>query len=143
MAKGKISFKLSNSLSELYTLNKKIDTFGIRIGLTNKLKFEIKLVLEEIFANIVSYGYRDEKEHWITVTFSSENDTMTIQIEDDGIPFNPLESEKPDLKCPVGERSIGGLGIHLVKHYTTYCAYERCRNKNILTLRKTILSDMS
>ena len=141
MVKGKISFKLSNSLSELHTLNKKIDTFGMRVGLTNKLKFEIKLVLEEIFTNIVSYGYRDEKEHWITVTISSENYAMTIQIEDDGIPYNPLESEKPDLKCPVEKRPIGGLGIHLVKHYTKNCAYKRYRNKNILTLRKTILSD--
>jgi anti-sigma regulatory factor (Ser/Thr protein kinase) len=143
MPKAKISFKLSNNLSELNTLNKKIDAFGIQIGLTTKVKFEINLVLEEIFTNIVSYGYRDEKEHWITVTISSENDAITIRIEDDGIPFNPLESEKPDLKCPVGERPIGGLGIHLVKHYTKYCAYERCRNKNILILRKTILPDMS
>ena len=143
MPKGKISFKLSNSLSELNKLNQKIDTFGMQIGLTNKLKFEINLVLEEIFTNIISYGYRDEKEHWIAVTISSENDTITIRIEDDGIFFNPLESETPDLKCPVGERPVGGLGVHIVKHYTQCCEYERRKNKNILTLKKIILPDMS
>ena len=138
MPKETITFKLSNRLSELETLNKKIDKFAAQVGIPNKCIFEIHLVLEELFANITSYGYRDEKDHWVNVSMSCENDIMTIQIEDDGIPFNPLEFEKPNLKCSVEDREIGGLGIHLVKHYIKECAYERRGNKNILILKKTI-----
>ena len=138
MPKETITFKLSNRLSELETLNKKIDTFGVQVGLPNKCIFEIRLILEELFTNITYYGYRDDKDHWVNVSMSCENDIMTIQIEDDGIPFNPLEFKKPNLKCAVEDREIGGLGIHLVKHYIKDCVYERRGNKNILILKKTI-----
>jgi anti-sigma regulatory factor (Ser/Thr protein kinase) len=138
MPKQTITFKLNNRLSELKTLNKKIDTFGVQVGIPNKCIFEIHLVLEELFTNITCYGYRDDKDHWVHVSISCENDIMTIQIEDDGIPFNPLEFEKPDFKCSVEDCEIGGLGIHLVKHYIKECVYERRGNKNILILKKTI-----
>jgi len=138
MQKQTITFKLSNRLFELETLNKKIDKFAAQVGIPNKCKFEIHLVLEELFTNITCYGCREDKEHWVHVSISCENDIVTIQIEDDGIPFNPLEFEKPNLKSSVEDREIGGLGIHLVKHYTSDCVYERRGNKNILILKKTI-----
>jgi len=143
MPKDKISFKLSNKLSELEKLNKKIDKFSVQVGIPNKCIFEIHLVLEEIFSNITCYGYRDDKDHWVHVSMSCENDVMTIQIEDDGIPFNPLDLEKPHLFCDLEDRDIGGLGIHLVKHYIKECVYERRGNKNILILTKIIGSDLS
>ena len=141
MPKETISFKLDNRLSELETLNKKIDTFGVQVGLPNKCVFEIRLVLEEIFTNIAYYAYRDDRGHWIKVSMSCENNIITIQIEDDGIPFNPLDLEKPDLYCNLEDRDIGGLGIYLVKHYTKECVYKRCGNNNVLILKKTISPD--
>lgn len=138
MPKGKISFKVSNRLSELETLCKKIDQYGVQLGIPNKCMFEVHLVLEELFTNITRYGYRDDKEHWVRVSISCKNDIMTIQIEDDGIPFNPLELKKPNIECALEDRDIGGLGIHLVKHYINDCIYERRGNKNILIIKKTI-----
>ena len=138
MPKGKISFKLSNRLSELETLNQKIDKFGVQLGVSNKCLFEIHLVLEELFTNITCHGYRDDKRHWVHVSISCENNIMTIQIEDDGVPFNPLEFKEPDLKSALEDRDIGGLGIHLVKHFIKDCVYERRGNKNILILTKAV-----
>ena len=138
MPKGKISFKVSNRLSELETLCKKIDQYGVQLGIPNKCMFEIHLVLEELFTNITCYGYRDDKEHWVQVSISCRNNIITIQIEDDGIPFNPLEFKKPNIECALEDRDIGGLGIHLAKHYINDCIYERRGNKNILILKKTI-----
>ena len=142
MPKETITFKLSNRLSELETLNKKIDKFAAQVGIPNKCIFEIHLVLEELFTNITHYGYRDgDKDHWVNISMSCENDIMTIQIEDNGIPFNPLDLEKPHLHCDLEDRDIGGLGIYLVKHYTKECVYERRGNNNVLILKKTISSD--
>ena len=138
MPKGKISFKVSNRLSELETLCKKIDQYGVQLGIPNKCMFEVHLVLEELFTNITCYGHRDDKEHWVQVSISCKNDIMTIQIEDDGIPFNPLEFKKPNIECALEDRDIGGIGIHLVKHYINDCIYERRGNKNILIIKKTI-----
>ena len=40
---------------------------------------------------------------------------LETKIEDDGRPFNPLESLESDLDLPLEQRSIDGLGIHLVR----------------------------
>ena len=138
MAKNKISFKLKNKLSELDTLCQKLEGFGESIGLSSKFIFETNLALDELFTNIISYGYSDKKVHQITVTISHQDKELLFSIEDDGIPFNPTEFEEPDLGCTIEECKIGGLGIHLAKNLMDEVCYQRCKNKNILTLRKHI-----
>jgi anti-sigma regulatory factor (Ser/Thr protein kinase) len=54
------------------------------------------------------------------------------------IPFNPIEAEEPDCGCPVEERLIGNLGIHLCKQFMDDLIYERRGNKNIVTLKKSV-----
>ena len=138
MTDSSASFKLKSNLSELNALFKNMEIFCVRLGLSNRCKCEMDLVLEELFTNIISYGYTDEDEHWIEITISIKDNMITLRIEDDGIPFNPVELEDPDLDSPMEERGIGGLGVHLTKHFTEDIVYERRGNKNILTLRKTV-----
>ena len=138
MAKNKISFKLKNRLSELDTLCQKLEGFGESIRLSSKFIFETNLALDELFTNIISYGYSDKKVHQINVTISHQDNELLFSIEDDGIPFNPTEVEEPDLGCTIEECKIGGLGIHLAKNLMDEVCYQRCKDKNILTLRKNI-----
>lgn len=138
MAKNKITFKLKNRLSELDTLCQNLERFGESIGLSPKFIFETNLALDELFTNIISYGYSDEKVHTITVEISLRNNELLFRIEDDGLPFNPTEVEEPDLGCSIEECKIGGLGIHLAKNLMDEVCYQRCKEKNILTLKKNI-----
>ena len=138
MVESKTSFQLKNNLSELDTLEERLDQFTQTLGLTKKCFCEINLVLEEIFTNIISYGYSDDDEHWVSFTLSHDGETMILQIEDDGVPFNPLFKKDPDLECALEERQIGGLGIHLIKKMMDDVIHQRCENKNILTLKKRI-----
>ncbi len=138
MAKNKITFKLKNKLSELDTLCQNLERFGESIGLSPKFIFETNLALDELFTNIISYGYSDKKVHIITVEISLQNNELLFSIEDDGLPFNPTEVEEPDLGCSIEECKIGGLGIHLAKNLMDEVCYQRCKEKNILTLKKKI-----
>ena len=138
MDESKISFQLKNNLSELEMLEEKLDQFSKQLGLTKKCFCEINLVLEELFTNIISYGYTDEAEHWVMFTLSHDNGTIIMQIEDDGIPFNPTDKAEPDLECALEERKIGGLGIHLIKKMMDDVIHQRCEGKNIMTLKKQI-----
>lgn len=138
MAKNKITFKLKNKLSELDTLCQNLERFGESIGLSPKFIFETNLALDELFTNIISYGYSDKKVHTITVEISLQNNELLFRIEDDGLPFNPTEVEEPDLGCSIEECKIGGLGIHLAKNLMDEVCYQRCKEKNILTLKKNI-----
>ena len=138
MAKNKVSFKLKSDLSELDALCQKLEKFGQSTGLPKKCIFEANLALDELFTNIISYGFDDKNEHTISITISLQNDELVFSIEDDGIPFNPMEVEAPDLECTIEECRIGGLGIHLAKNLMDEVCYQRCNDKNILTLRKNI-----
>ena len=136
MAKNKVSFKLKSNLSELDALCQKLEKFGESMGLSKKCIFEANLALDELFTNIISYGFDDKNEHTITITIALQNDDLVVNIEDDGIPFNPTQTETPNLECSIEEYRIGGLGIHLAKNLMDEVCYQRCKDKNILTLKK-------
>ena len=138
MPKKKYSFKLKSNLSELDKLCEHLDSFGQLMGLSKKCIFEINLALDELFTNIISYGFPDDDEHVIEVTITPQNETLCMCIEDDGVPFNPVEAKKPDLECTVDDCKIGGLGIHLIRNLMDDICYERCGKKNKLTLKKNI-----
>lgn len=125
-------------MSELDSLVCCLEEFCGPLGLSKKSLFQIKFSLEEIFVNIISYGFVDDGEHRINVTISRENDLVVLRVEDDGIPFNPLEADPPDLESPLEERCTGGLGLHLTKKLMSEISYERSGNKNILTMKKNI-----
>lgn len=141
MAKNTYSFELKSDLSELDRLCQNLETFGQKFGLSKKLIFEINLALDELFTNIISYGFQDDKEHVVRITLTPENDRLCLCIEDDGKPFNPIEFESPDVSCSVEKCKIGGLGIHIMKKLMDEICYERCEDKNVLNLKKKISSE--
>ena len=141
MAKKEYSFELKSSLSELDNLSQNLEYFGQKIGLSKKLIFEINLALDELFTNIISYGFKDKKEHIIKVTLTPQNEELCLCIEDDGVPFNPSDFEIPDVACSVDNCKIGGLGIHIMRKLMDEICYQRCDDKNVLTLKKQLAKD--
>ena len=138
MTKGSISFNCRNSMTELECVTQKLEAYCSDFGLPRKAVFQLKFAIEEIFVNIISYGYEDEDTHWIKFTLSCDNGILTIRIEDDAAPFNPLEADTPDVECPIEERQVGGLGLHLTKHLMSDIVYQRCGSRNVLTMKKQI-----
>lgn len=133
-----LSFELKNDLSELSTLCENLERMGEELGIARRSLFEINLALDELFTNIISYGFADQSEHTIRVRISSENNLLTLVLEDDGIPFNPVGSPPAELPCTLEECKVGGLGIHLVRNLMDEVAYSRSGDKNVLTLKKVI-----
>jgi anti-sigma regulatory factor (Ser/Thr protein kinase) len=138
MTEGKISLRLKNRLSELNRLCDDTEEFGKSVGLPAKIVFTLTLSLEELVTNVISYGYRDDAEHLINLDIAFENGVLEACLVDDGIAFNPLEAPTPDCDCPLEERKIGKLGIHLTKEFMDDLVYERRDDKNILIIRKKI-----
>lgn len=96
---------------------------------------ELLLCIEEIFVNIVSYGY-PKTEGPVEVTVSNFEDSSSIKFEDQGIKFNPLAKSDPNVTLAPEERSIGGLGIFLVKKLMSNVTYSYENDHNILTISK-------
>jgi len=98
------------------------------------------LVVEELFVNIANYAYVDKKDGKckITIDYNKEDQKVILSLEDDGIQFNPLEREEPNINLSVEDRPIGGLGILLVKKNMDNIEYRYENNKNILILSKNV-----
>lgn len=136
MVQKEYSFELKSNLSELDKLCRHLEKFGQKNGLSQKSVFEVNLVLDELFTNIISYGFDDDSEHIIKVTITPEQENLCLCIEDDGKPFNPVDFNAPDISCSVEECKIGGLGIHIIRKLMDDICYQRCKDKNVLKLRK-------
>lgn len=136
MGYEQIRIVLSNDLSEIARLHREVENFGQKCGLSSKTRFELNLILEEVLANIISYGYDDDQRHEIVVRADLGNGELVIEVEDDGRAFNPLQSPPPDLEQPLEQRKVGGLGLHLVRELTSSIEYTRREEKNHLVMRK-------
>lgn len=134
------AFGLKNDLSELTVLRRHVEYFGQMADLSQDCLFEIVLCLDELFTNIVSYGFDDDRHHLIQFTLQLDNDVLILDVEDGGIPFNPLSKKETPVPIDPKNIKIGGLGIHIVKKLTNDICYQRNRGKNCLTLKKTIES---
>jgi anti-sigma regulatory factor (Ser/Thr protein kinase) len=63
-------------------------------------------------------------------------DAVTIEFEDDGVPYDPTAQAAPDLGQSADEREFGGLGIFMTKKLMDTVEYRREGAKNILTMKK-------
>jgi len=104
-----------------------------------KAEMQIALAVEEIFTNIAKYAYAPETgPATVLVEVAEEPVMVTITFIDQGVPYDPLAREDPNVELPVEAREIGGLGIFLTKKIMDDVNYEYKDGKNILTLKKQL-----
>ncbi len=97
-----------------------------------------KVVFDELLNNIISYGYHDDRRHEIGVQITLSQGQLRVRITDDGMPFNPLDIDPPNVTAPLRDRKIGGLGIHLIRNMMDEVSYERHANSNVVTFAKLL-----
>jgi serine/threonine-protein kinase RsbW len=133
-----IDIIVTNRLTELERVSRIVEELGGRHGVPAQVVFEINLALDEILTNVIEYGYDDGGGHQIGVRLKLTDNVVTVEVEDDGRPFNPLEVPAADITQPVEDRPIGGLGVHLVRRVMSRLAYRRENGKNVLVMEKWI-----
>ena len=108
-------------------------------GCANKAMMQIRLAVEEIFVNIISYAYRPEIGKAEVFCEVTENPlSVCIQYMDSGKPFDPLAADEADTSGAMFMEREGGFGIHLVKSTMDDVKYEYNEGKNILTVVKRL-----
>ena len=120
--------KLKMDVNELYRLNEFIN------GLIQKEDFQVDLILEEVFANIVKYS----DSEYVDVYADFKDQTLSVEFVDNGIPFNPLLKEDPKLPDNIDDAKIGGLGIFLTKELADELDYQNVNGENHLKIIKKV-----
>lgn len=103
------------------------------------MKAQIDIAIDELFSNIVHYAYHPGTgPATVRVEVLQEPLAVVITFIDQGVPYDPLAKEDPDVTLSAQDRQIGGLGIYIVKKNMNEITYEYKDGKNILKIRKEI-----
>ena len=95
--------------------------------------------MSRIVQILESYAYGDGTGNAaLQFSFDENERLMTLVVSDEGVPFNPLEKEEPDITLSAAEREIGGLGIFITKKTMDTVSYSYEDGRNILTMTKKI-----
>lgn len=108
---------------------------------SDKAMMQLEIAIEEIFVNIASYAYAPFKgDATIYVEIVDDDSAIVITFVDEGREYNPLKKEDPDINASTEDRPIGGLGIYMTKQFVDDIKYEYKDMKNVLTIKKVLLS---
>lgn len=133
-ASHSVSLHLQNQTAEVARMSHWLQTILDDWNIPPALQFRVDLSANEAVTNILSYAFPNGGQHQILLNLSLERDLLKLSIEDDGIAFNPLDMPPHQQPRNITEAEIGGLGIHLIRHYMDECHYQRHNDKNHLIL---------
>ena len=125
---------LQNQTEELTRLAEWVKSLPDKLEISETCLFRLDLILTEAVTNIISYGYPQGGEHSIEIKVDQEDHSLSVKICDDGLPFNPLDHPAQPTPCDLAEAPVGGLGILLIRSFSTDCFYQRDDSKNVLTV---------
>ncbi len=105
----------------------------------------VELAVEELLVNVARYAYADGETgdtantgklvvgcRWVNM---DGQDLFCVWLRDWGRLFDPFRNVgTPDTSLGVEERSIGGLGVHLVKHISNHYVYSGSDGSNTVEL---------
>ncbi|HMH19047.1 MAG TPA: anti-sigma factor antagonist [Burkholderiales bacterium] len=128
--------RIANQLAEIGKVADLLDAFGRRHALSERVRHDMSIALEEVVSNIIHHAYRDNASHSISVCLRLAADELQAEIVDDGTAFDPLVHDAPKPSGSLNERTPGGLGLHFVKSLMDNVRYFRAEDGNHLTLVK-------
>ena len=108
------------------------------IGVQNK----IDIALEEMFVNVCNYAYAGQAEPGsveISYVYTPIPSSLTVQIVDTGVPFDPIaydDGSHYDVRT-AREIKIGGLGIMMTRKSVDDFSYLRDGDKNVVVFKKS------
>ena len=129
---------LPNDVKTVPQLNAFVDEVCENAGFDMSTTMKINLAIEEAVVNVMNYAYPSGMNGNVDIDAQMTDERLKFVISDNGTPFDPTAKAEVDTTLSAEERSIGGLGIHLIRQIMDTINYERIDNKNVLTLRKKL-----
>jgi len=129
---------LHNDIKEINRLTGFIEAIGEEIGLTTSVTMSINLAIEEAVTNVILYAYPFGTDGLVYIDAFRHPSSIDFVVSDSGMPFDPTAAPEAKIDVPLEDRSIGGLGIHLVRRIMDSVTYRRSEGKNYFTMTKNI-----
>ncbi len=138
VASMQLTVELDAEMESLASADKAVGDFAESMSWPEEVTFKVKLVVEEILMNVISYGGDRAHRPRIMLLLSQCNDLVSLEISDDGTAYDPLSAPPPDLESELEDRPIGGLGVHLIRELMDSVSYKFEDGRNHLLVTKAL-----
>jgi serine/threonine-protein kinase RsbW len=125
---------VTNDLAELSRIAAWLDAAARAQGLSPELTQRLHVCSVEAVTNIIMHGCPEGEPHAIRLALARAGDTATLEIEDDGVAFDPRRSPDPQPPADLATARIGGWGIPIMRRFSDEMGYCRTGGRNVLTL---------
>jgi signal transduction histidine kinase len=141
--RASITLQRPAKMENLRDLMDALQSICAQAELHDDLAADFRVAVEEACANIIHYAYAGQTAGSIELDVSRSDDggipAVVCILRDHGLQFNPLDQPLPDVNLPAEERSIGGLGMLLIRQMSDRAVWTYdAKLGNCLTLFKHI-----
>lgn len=123
-------------LDQIARVGELVDECAQIAGFDDRTSYACQLAVGEACENIIKHGYGSESSRQIEVVVLAESGKLTIELVDDGPPFNVAHKPAKN-NVQVDDPPIGGLGLRIIHKVMDKVEYQRHGNHNHLRLHKT------
>ncbi len=102
-------------------------------GLPSDRAFDLDLVIEELFTNLVRHATGSRGDVDVSLESTPRGVVLTLR-EYDADRYDPTAAPEVDIHRPIADRRPGGLGIHLVRQLSTDFRYEWQDRTGLITV---------
>jgi len=129
--------RFQRDLSSLPELSRFVADFLTHHGLSPSNAYDLDLILEELFTNVLKYGSGKDE---VLVGLTRDDSMITIAVRefDAAKAYDITRAPEPDLTRPIADRKVGGLGIHMVRQLAETIRYEYKDRVSTTTITKKV-----
>jgi anti-sigma regulatory factor (Ser/Thr protein kinase) len=113
--------------------------------LSSDLTFAIDVCLEELLTNIARHGAAaapvngdpsagERPTVSVRISLTITDEVVELMVEDDGRAFDVSKAPARPVHQPLAEVPVGGLGLKLIRSFTSDIGYRRLNGRNLVTL---------
>lgn len=128
------SLLIPNDLNELVRLGEWVNDWAARHTIPEETAQQLDLCAAEAVTNVMTHGYNDSNAHEIALRLGREGEAVVLEIEDDGVAFDPTVADTPPQNATLASDQVGGWGIRIVRRMSDELRYRRVGARNRLTL---------
>ncbi len=101
----------------------RIEAWLVAAGASFRLRYKLRLVLDELAANLAMHGRFAGPPPPARVALRLDAEGLALRFEDAATPFDPRMAAPPPLPSLEGE-AVGGLGLALVRRMAEIVDYQ-------------------
>ncbi len=125
---------LKPSVSEVVRLNRWLDEAFARSDISPSAAADLKLCVNEVFANLVSYGFAETENPEIVIEIELQRSLAKAVVLDNGGYFDLRTWPAPEKPVDLATAKEGGFGIALIRDRAAQIEYSRSGQSNRLSI---------